>query len=681
MATGDLLSNSRRRTLLLVGLVLLGALAIRLVRLDFQDIWWDEARNIDVARRPVADIAPAPELDIHPPVYFYLLHVWMRLMGESAFAIRLLSVLFGVVTVAVLYQFGCAVGGRAAGVLSALVACLAPFAIGEAQEARMYTMGLAWVSLAGWCLWRAVRSEATGEWWDWVGFCLFSSLALLTHYSTLFVLAAYAVFAMLTWATAPRRRQFGFGVRVVLAGLGILVLCLPQAAIAWRQIPGYRNPNLTVPTLSEYLGRCWQAFSVGLNIGPQGAETALLVLAGLILLSITVTGVTAVGGRGKAGQRGSRAGWVWALLLLWLFLPLALYYWVLLDRSAFHPRYISFIAPAYWLLLGALLSVFWRKSRLLGAVATAALLVALIPAVGSDLTDSAFFREDASGLASWLGSAATPADLVLADQRYPLGFYYPRWNNDADGTPPLEPVDVAPAQYLFVDINHLDDRLTTLTSGKQRVFWVQWYKSDTDPRGAVDFLFRKFGTVRDEQDFRGYGVRSYIVPPDTVFRLAAELLPVGLVFGDQVELVAWDRGGRDASETGTAGAALSATVGSGQPAWAVARWRKLGGSPGLVKASVRLVGVGGELAGQDDRPLLNDRHLALSYWEAGDVPLNVYLLDVGRNAVPGDYSWQLVVYESATLTPLPWRDSSGHIHGEPATLGQIRVVGPHSGLR
>ena len=680
MATGDVLSIALRRAVLLVGLILLVALSVRLVQLDVQDIWWDEARNIDVARRPVAAIAPSPELDIHPPVYFYLLHGWMRLAGESAFAIRLLSVLFGVLTVAVLYQLGRAVCGRMAGVLSALVVCLAPFAIGEAQEARMYTMGLAWVSLAGWCLWRAVRSEATGGWGDWVGFCLSCSLALLTHYSTLFVLVAFAVFAMLRLVAAPRGRRFGFGMRGTLAGIGVLVLCLPQAAIAWRQIPGYRNPNLTVPSLSEYLGRCWQAFSVGLNIGPQRAEISLLVLAGLILLGLTMILASVVRARGRVDQRGPRAGWVWALLLLWFLLPLALYYWVLLDRATFDPRYISFVAPACWLMLGTLLMVFWRESRLLGAAGTAALLVALIPAVHSDLTDPVFFREDASGLASWLAAAATPADLILVDQRYPFGFYYPRWNSDYDGTPPPEPADVAPAQYLFVDINQLDQRLTALTAGTQRVFWVQWYKTDTDPRGAVDFLLRKFGSMRGEQGFRGYGVRTYTVPPDTVFELAAELLPVGLAFGDQVELVAWDRGGRGAGEITAIESTRSTSVIPGQPAWAVARWRKHSGDAGLLKASLRLVGSGGELVGQDDRPLLNDRHLALPYWEAGDVPLNAYLIDVGPNTAPGLYSWQLVVYEAATLAPLPWRDAAGQLHGEPATLGLILVVGPDSSL-
>lgn len=152
----------KHQALWLLALILWVAFALRLYRLDFQDIWWDEARNIDVARRPLSAIAIAPELDIHPPLYFYLLHVWMRLAGESPFAVRFLSAAFGLLTLPLLYQLGRGVGGRLTGMLAASVGALAPFALGEAQEARMYTMAFAWLCLAAWSLWRALELKRAG---------------------------------------------------------------------------------------------------------------------------------------------------------------------------------------------------------------------------------------------------------------------------------------------------------------------------------------------------------------------------------------------------------------------------------------------------------------------------------------------------------------------------------------
>ena len=140
----------------LLGIVLL-AWALRLVALTRQNIWWDEARNIDVALRAFWQVATAPELDIHPPVYFWMLHGWARLGGvtmempplQMAFITRLLSVVAGVASVALLYQLAWRASGsraaRWAGVLAALIGAFSPFWLAESQETRMYTVGFVWL--------------------------------------------------------------------------------------------------------------------------------------------------------------------------------------------------------------------------------------------------------------------------------------------------------------------------------------------------------------------------------------------------------------------------------------------------------------------------------------------------------------------------------------------------------
>ena len=42
--------------------------------------------------------------DIHPPLYYYLLHFWMLFVGQSEFAVRFLSVIAGVLTVAFTFR-------------------------------------------------------------------------------------------------------------------------------------------------------------------------------------------------------------------------------------------------------------------------------------------------------------------------------------------------------------------------------------------------------------------------------------------------------------------------------------------------------------------------------------------------------------------------------------------------
>ncbi|MCB0160313.1 MAG: hypothetical protein KDD83_19400, partial [Caldilineaceae bacterium] len=196
----------RRSERLVLLVLLLAALALRLYQLTRQDIWWDEARNIDVALRPFLQVATAPELDIHPPVYFWLLHLWTRPAAltreidaaQIAFLSRWLSVAAGVLGVPLLFQLTRAVGGNTAALAAATLGTFAPFWLAESQEARMYTVGFALLLAAATAFVRviATESDAATDAVDrknrrvtWlhryryhVIFVIFSALALLTHY-------------------------------------------------------------------------------------------------------------------------------------------------------------------------------------------------------------------------------------------------------------------------------------------------------------------------------------------------------------------------------------------------------------------------------------------------------------------------------------------------------------------
>ena len=239
--------------------------------------------------------------------------------------------------------------------------------------------------------------------------------------------------------------------------------------------------------------------------------------------------------------------------LAWAILPVIIYYLVIRDRATFATRYISFALPG-WLLLGGLALRGWAKlGRWAGALAAVALVVILAPGLRGDLFDPRFFREDTRGLVTWLKQNTDPSrDLILVDQRYPFGFYYERWNNTPDGSPPAGPPNLAPAQYLFVDINTVAERLTDLAKGRDRVFWVRWFESDTDPRGAVPFLLEKFGTLTGERAFRGFDVASYQIAPDTQFELAPGLNDAAVDFGNQVRLIGSAFGGASGVTGGAA---------------------------------------------------------------------------------------------------------------------------------
>ena len=659
----------------LLGL-LLAAYALRLHELARQDIWWDEARNIDVALRPFLQVATAPELDIHPPVYFWALHVWLRLAGvergmepmQIAFMARFLSVAAGVAGVGLLAAFASGAANRRAGVMAAVVGAFSPFWLAESQEARMYTLDFALLMGAALALYRCAETDGAGE----VGiaealrarraalaaFAGLSALGLLTHYNAVFIVAAWFLWwGALGLARRGQARRAELGVAVA-AGLPITVLALPVAPIALRQIPGYANPNLGIPSVTEYLWQNWQAY-----LGGYAFSVEMLAGFGTVWLwaaaAMAAAGIAAYRVSYWGATGGAQRARMW-LLVFWTAGGLVLYYIAVLDRGAFNVRYSSFVTPALYALLGVALSGWGRRPAIPAALGLALILAGFVPGIRADLYDERFAREDITGVTSWLRDHAGANDVVFVDQKYPFGFYYERYAIDP-GDQPIgdEPV---PARYLFVDINTIDKRLDEWAGDAGNVFWVQWYESDTDPRRAVAFLLDKAGERSGEEWFRGYSIDSWRMGPPTQFELAPNM---------NAALHAWP------PAVETVEASLPDTViEAGEQAPIVIRWRRTAGGyvDRPLKARVAIYDEDGARVAQSDQRLLNDRHLLPAEWGQDDQPLNVYLLALPEDMPPGIAEIRALVYDADTLEALTLVDQAGNPAGQEAVLGSVRVV-------
>ncbi len=689
--------------------ILLVAFALRLHDLALQDIWWDEARNIDVSLRPFWQIPTAPELDIHPPLYFWLLHGWGRLCGsphidapeQIAFLARFLSVFAGVLAVALLVPLVRRLTAQPLAPLAAMAfGALSPFWLAESQEARMYTVGFALLTAAAVAL-LSVVSDRSGRRPLFVPvglFVILSSLAFLTHYNAVFVLVAWYAWwgARALWPLVIRPLRRGSGDKSsaaanyiwqhlrlpLLCGLASALLVAPIAPIALRQIPGYANPNLGATSLAAYLSQNARAYLGGYAVDALPSNVVMPWL--WLVLLIVAVGLVFAGVRGSGGARESRASMsssparlrsrspALLLLLVWLLGALALYYTAVLDRGAFNVRYASFVTPALYALLGVGVAGWASVGRIRGFLGAAAMtLVALpmLPAVQADFTSEQSAREDISGVVAWLWNETQPGDVLFVDQRYPFGFYYERYAIDESVAP--TGAEAAPARYLFVDINTLDERLTEWAGEAERVFWVQWFESDTDPRSAVPFLLSQAGTLADEALFRGYRVTRWDLSPPNEFSLAADK-PLKITFARE-------------DETGIA--PLIETVGASLPGVAeadgmlsvVLRWQIAGDVEPPLKARVALYGPLGDDATRDsriaqaDERLLNDRHLLPGEWLLEDAPLNVYRLQPPADLAPGTYALRLLVYDADTLAPFAVLDEAGNPAGVEATLGEIRI--------
>jgi hypothetical protein len=311
-------------------------------------------------------------------------------------------------------------------------------------------------------------------------------------------------------------------------------------------------------------------------------------------------------------------------------------------------------------LIGVALTAWSRLWRPLAVVGLAIALALWPQAIFADLYDDRFAREDIAGVTAWLREHAGPEAVIFVDQKYPFGFYYQRYAID----PATHPAgrEAAPARYLFVDINTIDQRLQEWASDATEVYWVQWFESDTDPRRAVAFLLDQAGARGGEENFQGYSIDWWRLTPPNQFVLAPNLAPLTVAFPPAVQTLA---------------ASLpSAPVASGGKVPVVIQWqRQPGGEVARsLKARVALYSAEGSRVSQRDERLLNDRHLLPAEWGADDRPLNVYLLDVPEDAPPGEFTIGLLVYDADTLEPVGVVDGAGNPGGVEATIGMVEVM-------
>ena len=111
--------TGRLRTVVGVAVAVIVALGIFLRFFTHSALWLDEALTVNRARLPLSQIAGSVKQDGAPPLYYYLLHFWMRIFGQSDLATRSLSGVIGVVSLPVAWLAGNRFGGRFGGRVTA----------------------------------------------------------------------------------------------------------------------------------------------------------------------------------------------------------------------------------------------------------------------------------------------------------------------------------------------------------------------------------------------------------------------------------------------------------------------------------------------------------------------------------------------------------------------------------
>ncbi len=481
--------------------VLIIAAGLRFYRLDAQSFWNDEGNSARIAERSLTLITEGAAGDIHPPLYYYLLHFWRGVFGASEFALRSLSAVLGVLLVWLTYLIARRVFTHGVGIAAALIAAINPFQIYYSQEARMYLLlaviGAAATSqlLSLLVVWsrspQSNRSRLSLVISHLSLACLYAA-GLYTHYAFPFIIVTHFVI-VLTWAIVTRRSW-----RSLLPWIGVAaaagVLFLPWLPTAFRQITTWPSSRVTLDAGAMLLDT-FRLYVLGPTFPTAEAITAILI-SGFFLL----VGLWNPHGFDERRAEGAdvlphsiRVG----TIVLWWLIPIALIF----GFGLFKESYLKFLligSAAFCILLarglvtalGIARGALNMPRELAGqplAIWSWTLVVVVLGTMIAAPTaqslnnyyfDSAYARDDYRGIAQAIQSQQRAGDAVILDsanQWEVFTYYYP----DGPNVYPLprnRPLDQAAVEAELID----------LAQKYQRVFVLYWGDAEADPNKVIE---------------------------------------------------------------------------------------------------------------------------------------------------------------------------------------------------
>lgn len=610
-------------------LILLLAVALRAYGLDTQNIWGDEAFSIHLSAQTLPEALAGA--DTHPAFYPAALWAWIPLVGRSAYAVRYLSLLFGVLMVAGVLILGCRVGGPRVMALAGLLAAVSPFAIYYSQEARMYAPVAAFGAISTYALLRLLDANLRSR--RWIAIYGIATLGMIySHYYAFFLLAAQNAAALILWRKLGKRSWAWVGVQVAvaLAFAPWVPYLLTQGGVQSSNATGNWMTAWGIEGVRTVWLRTYTAFTVGTTAPYELTQWALIglivVIAGMIILI-----------RQRPYQR--------VVLLTALLIPPLLAHIALPATPFFYERYLIAMLPAFLIVLALGIDALRRAAPILSMTAAALLLIAPLTGLNRHYHDPAVVKGRYGDMTAYIEEHASDDAILLLNNRL-QGDLYDYYRIEG------MPVYWYPPMTGWGEAGWQDSVLNQIEGHDQ--VWVVMFGNPLEYDGTRNLI--SFVGAHAYQAYRGGWVDS-----DLYLFVTGEVEPeqeVGAIYGDMLRL---NRAGISTT-TPTRGDTIQVAV----------EWEAIAVPDRDYTVFLHLIDASETIYAQvDSQPAGGAR--PTSTWATADPFTDRYALQLPPDLLPGIYYVQIGWYDWQTLDRLPVVSADGGPLGERVIIAQLEI--------
>ena len=174
-----------------ITIIILGIIFIS-IPIFHQNLWFDESYSVGIASTSFADIWNIGSNDVHPVLYYWILHIFYLLFGSNLYIYRIISMLPLAILGIMGYTYVRKTFGEKVGFLFSFFVLFMPISSVYAGEIRMYTWAMLFVTLMAIYAYKIYTFTKLSKdekdtnkkrfYINWILFAIFSLASAYTHY-------------------------------------------------------------------------------------------------------------------------------------------------------------------------------------------------------------------------------------------------------------------------------------------------------------------------------------------------------------------------------------------------------------------------------------------------------------------------------------------------------------------
>lgn len=227
-----------------IGIIILG-IAFILLSAFHENIWFDESYSVAIAKHSFMDIWNITGNDVHPPLYYWMLHIIWIIFGNNVMVFRLYSVLAIAIMGILGYTHIRKDFGERVGILFSFLTYFLPIMCTYSQEIRMYSWScliITVLAIYGYRLYKHIKTNGSLKAQNkvLVVFGIFSLAACYIHYYAL-AAAAFINFLLLIYLIKNRKENIKILSNFILLAIIQIVLYIPWLLYLKGQVEHVEN--------------------------------------------------------------------------------------------------------------------------------------------------------------------------------------------------------------------------------------------------------------------------------------------------------------------------------------------------------------------------------------------------------------------------------------------------------